>query len=33
LLEIGRENVKGSAIDSLLDDAEEALISEGMAMQ
>ena len=33
LLEIGREDVKGSAIDSLLDDAEEALISEGMAMQ
>ena len=33
LLEIGRENVKGSAIDSLLDDAEEALISEGMAIQ
>ena len=33
LLEIGRENVKGSAIEALLDDAEEALISEGMAIQ
>lgn len=32
LLEIGRENVKGSAIEALLDDAEEALISEGMAL-
>ena len=33
LLEIGAENVKGSAIEALLDDAEEALISEGMAIQ
>ena len=30
LLEIGRENIKGSGMEALLDDAEASLISEGM---
>ena len=32
LLEIGRENIKGSGMEALLDDAEASLISEGMEM-
>ena len=33
LLEIGKESVKGSGLEALLDDAEASLISEGMRIQ
>ena len=32
LLEIGKESVRGSGLEALLDDAEESLISEGMGI-